>query len=121
MPTLKYYDTVAGAWKYLAAGSTETSENGLPAGGLTGQILVKNGNGDYETAWLDSSTLADKNYVHNFSVESEVTVNHNLGKYPAVQVMDSAGDEVEGEVYYVNTIQLIVRFTNPFSGMVTCN
>lgn len=67
------------------------------------------------------SSTADKNFVHNFTVSSVVPVNHNLNKYPAVSVIDSAGDEVIGEVYYMNTTQLIVRFVNPFSGRVTCN
>lgn len=63
----------------------------------------------------------DANFVQPFTVADTVPVNHNLNKYPAVSIMDSAGDEVEGEVYYVNTTQLIVSFSNPFSGQITCN
>lgn len=46
------------------------------------------------------------------------TVNHNLGKRPAVQVFDSAGTQVEGDVAHLNVNTLTVTFAFPFSG--TC-
>lgn len=64
---------------------------------------------------------ADKNYVQAFSVASLVSVAHNLGKYPAVTVFDSAGDQVEGDVDYTDLDNLTVTFSAPFSGEVTCN
>lgn len=121
MGTLKYFDTNSGEWKYLAAGEKGDPGEGIPLGGDDNWILVKDGTDDYVTKWVDPVILADKNHVVDFSVTDEVIVNHNLNKYPAVQVMDSAGDQVEGEVYYVNTSQLIVSFNSPFSGRVTCN
>lgn len=121
MPTLKYYDTNSGTWKYLAAGAQGVPGEGVAPGGEDLWILVKDGSEDYQTKWVEPSQLADKNHVTNFTVTDEVSITHNLNKYPSVSVMDSAGDQVEGEVYYVNPIQLIVRFNNPFSGRVTCN
>ena len=49
------------------------------------------------------------------------TVTHNLGKHPAVQVFDSAGTQVEGDVTHVNTSTLTVEFAYPFSGVVYLN
>ena len=121
MGTLKYYDTISEQWKYLAAGEKGDPGEGVAPGGEEFWVLVKDGSDDYVTKWVEPSELADKNHVTNFSVTDEVSITHNLNKYPAVSVMDSAGDQVEGEVYYVNTTQLIVRFTNPFSGRITCN
>lgn len=121
MATLKYFDTVSQEWKYLATGFKGDPGEGIPAGGDDGFVLVKDGNGDYVTKWVDPALLGDKNHVTPFTVTDEVSVAHNLDKYPAVFIMDSAGDQVEGEIFYVNTNQLIVRFANPFSGAVTCN
>jgi hypothetical protein len=65
--------------------------------------------------------LADKNYTQPFSVTDTVAVPHNLGKYPAVTVMDSAGDQVDGDVVFTDLNNLTVSFSAPFSGTVTCN
>ncbi len=94
---------------------------GLPSGGTTGQIITKASNDDYDFEYSNPNDLADKNFLQSFTVVSLVTVSHNLDKYPSVTVIDTAGDEVEGEVVYLSTNQLTVIFANPFSGTVTCN
>lgn len=94
--------------------------HGLPSGGVDGQYLVKDTDVPFAYRWANPQVI-DKNYVFDFTASSTVPVNHNLNKYPSVTVIDSAGDEVTGEVHYVNTSQLIVRFNAPFSGRVTCN
>lgn len=63
----------------------------------------------------------DKNFLQNFTNSSEVTVTHNLNKYPAVTVTDSTGDEVEGQIEHTSVNQLIARFTSSFTGKVVCN
>lgn len=101
-------------------GSKGDTGYGMPTGGLTGQVLQKNSDNPFDFSWFTPSFL-DKNYVLSFSVQSTVVVNHNLNKYPSVTVIDSAGDEVQGEVYHMNTSQLVLKFNAPFSGKVTCN
>lgn len=64
---------------------------------------------------------ADANFTQEFTVSDLVVVNHNLNKYPAVSIIDSAGDEVLGEVLYSSPNQLTLGFASPFSGRVTCN
>jgi hypothetical protein len=93
---------------------------GLPPGGTDGQVLYKNSDESYDTEWR-TPTYSDKNYVQNFTTSSTVSVNHNLNKYPSVTVIDSAGDEVQGEVIHTNMFQLTVKFNAPFSGRITCN
>jgi hypothetical protein len=44
------------------------------------------------------------------------TITHNLGRYPAVTVVDSAGTPVIGKVIYVSANQVTVTFTSAFSG-----
>jgi len=94
---------------------------GLPTGGTTGQLVAKASNDNYDYTFLSVNDIGDKHVSQEFSVSDLVIVTHNLSKYPAVNVIDSAGDEVEGEVYYPSQSQVIVRFTNPFSGRITCN
>lgn len=94
---------------------------GLPTGGLTGQIIVKTSNDDFDFGFASPSSLADKNYVQSFSVSSNVLVNHGLNKYPSVTVFDTAGDEVEGTVEHLSPTSLRLIFSAAFSGTVTCN
>lgn len=65
---------------------------------------------------------ADKYYEHTQASPSAVwTVNHGLDKYPAVTILTSAGDEVEGEVAHLSTNQLTITFTAAFAGRAYCN
>lgn len=43
-------------------------------------------------------------------------VSHNLGKFPQVTVIDSAGDVVYGDVKYIDTNILEIKFSMPISG-----
>lgn len=90
---------------------------GVPEGGNPGDVLTRTVDG---TAWhvFDAT---DKYFEQAFSVTNSVTVNHNLNKYPAVTVHDSAGDEVEGSIVHASVNQLSVTFSAPFSGRVTCS
>jgi len=65
--------------------------------------------------------VGDKNYNYPFTNQSALTLIHNLGKYPAVSVMDSAGDEVEAGVEYVDINTVDLDFIGSFSGIVTLN
>jgi len=93
---------------------------GVPAGGLPGQLLVKVGYDDYDSDW-GTIEGSDKYYIQNFLTSSTVAVTHNLAKYPSVTVHDSSGDEVEGNVEHININSLTVTFSAPFSGTITCN
>lgn len=64
---------------------------------------------------------SDKNYIQVFTSLASVTVAHNLGKYPAVQVIDSALSQCEGTVVHIDVNNLTIFFSASFSGTVTCN
>src|SRR5688572_4371783 len=70
---------------------------------------------------MPADAPVDKYYVHPFTNLSEVTVPHNLNKRPSISVENSAGDEVEGEVKYVDPNTMIVRFSSSFTGRIICN
>ena len=64
----------------------------------------------------------DKNYVHVQSEASdEWVIVHNLNKYPSVSVIDSAGDEVIGDVHYDSVNQVTLTFEGSFKGRATLN
>lgn len=65
---------------------------------------------------------SDAHYRHDQVTASTTwTVVHNLGKRPAVQVFDSAGDEAEGLLRHVTLDECVIEFSAPFSGTVICN
>lgn len=90
---------------------------GIPSGGSPGEVIVKTEDG---TAWA-AFEGADKNYTSNFMPTDNLVVNHNLNKYPSVSVINTAGDEVIGNVTYLTLNSIIVSFSAPFGGRVTCN
>lgn len=66
--------------------------------------------------------IADLNYIHNQTEASdEWVIVHNLNKYPAVSIIDSAGDEVEGNVHYDSLNQVTITFIGAFKGTATLN
>ncbi len=44
------------------------------------------------------------------------TINHNLGRYPAVTVTDYSGNVVYGDVLYVSTNQVTITFSGAEGG-----
>lgn len=56
-------------------------------------------------------------HIHTQGTAATVwTINHALGGYPSVSVVDSAKTVVFGEVNYISTTQVVVNFTSAFSG-----
>lgn len=65
---------------------------------------------------------ADLHFVHvQGPAASAWVITHGLGKYPTVRVVDSAGDECEGEIVYGSLNQLTITFSAPFSGTAYLN
>jgi parallel beta-helix repeat protein len=91
-------------------------------GGGTGNTVINNkwnATSDFEDLAAASGDIA---YTHHqTSASREWLVCHNLGKYPSVTVVDSAGSVVVGDVAYLNTEELIIRFTSEFSGRAFLN
>lgn len=106
----------------ISASSNTFSVSGALAGptGATGPTGPA-GTTDYTLLTNKPTIINDKNYIQPFTAVSTVSVTHNLGKYPAVTVIDSAGDECVGSVNHVSTNQLTVNFSASFSGTVYCN
>lgn len=48
-------------------------------------------------------------------------INHKLGKFPSVTVVDSAGTTVIGDVQYIDNNNVVVEFSSPFTGKAYLN
>lgn len=60
---------------------------------------------------------AASRHVHTQGTASTTwTINHTLGGYPSVMVVDSAKTVVYGEINYLSTTQVVVNFSSAFSG-----
>lgn len=56
-------------------------------------------------------------YTHNQGTSSSTwTINHNLGYYPSVTVVDNGDNVVIGDVSYISTNQVSVSFSASFGG-----
>jgi hypothetical protein len=49
------------------------------------------------------------------------TVTHNLGKFPAVMVVDTGNSVLEADIHYADANQLTVSFGAPTSGKAYLN
>lgn len=75
--------------------------------------------------YRDTTSVADSykfSHIHTQTIAAvQWTVTHNLGKYPSVSIVDSADEEVIGEVEYIDTNSLTIKFTAAFSGKAFIN
>jgi hypothetical protein len=74
------------------------------------------------TSVTPSPGLGDLSYTHNQVVPSATwTINHNLGKRPTVDVIDSGGSTVIGEVVHLSVNSVRLDFSSAFGGTAYLN
>lgn len=65
---------------------------------------------------------AGVNYTHQQLVAASIwTINHNLGFKPAVELLNSGSQEIEGDVIHASLNQTIVSFTSQVAGTARLN
>ena len=70
----------------------------------------------------DTTIIEDKTFVYEQNLPSSVwNVKHDLGKFPAVSVVDSAGTEVVGAIDYIDENNVTLTFVGAFSGKAFFN
>lgn len=72
---------------------------------------------------IGAGTGDDKTYIHTQNIPAKIwEVNHNLGKYPSVTVVDSAGSSIAGaKISYDDFNNLTLTFAAIFSGKAYLN
>ena len=105
--------------------SSETNFYNIP-------LAYSSGNGNLnnlQSYSISVFTAGDKNLLHTQSSASNSwTVNHNMGKYPSVSIVEcdpsaneTDGDLVIGEVTYNSINQLTIKFAAAISGVAYIN
>ena len=101
--------------------SDGTTFDNIPIGGI---LTFESANSGLAIVASDNKLTftAKLGYVFTQSTPSTTwTINHDLNKYPAVSIVDSANDEVIGEVHYTSTTQIVLTFSAAFSGKAFLN
>ena len=71
---------------------------------------------------LNTPLTGDKTYEHDqISPDNFWYINHNLGKYPNIQVFDSTKREVKTKIRHIDINNSISESNVPFNGKATCN
>lgn len=90
--------------------------------GLTGSSDFSGTTVEIDLDFAYIKTQVRENYIHDQQVASTSwVVNHNMNKYPSVNVVDTANDEVTGDVKYNSLNQITISFTAAFSGKAYLN
>lgn len=81
-------------------------------------ILADNTNWE---KWEGGESTGDKHYTYSILSQSYVGIQHNLGKKPAVTVLDTNGDEVFPDILHIDENTTTITFAEIFTGTVTFN
>ena len=66
--------------------------------------------------------VADKHFEFEQGIASDTwVIEHNLGKFPSIFVVDSAGNVVEGAERYIDENTIEIRFNGAFKGKAYLN
>ncbi len=92
----------------------------------TNSLLTSQDAGVYATvaSWNAISNKPDYNPFQSWTQDYSATtwtITHNLGKYPAVTVVDDNGNIMYGDVTYTNQNSISIVFTSEVNGKVYLN
>jgi len=91
--------------------------NVLTVGTVTTGTAAVNITGTIPSQVLNFVLPVSGSYIHTQSASASTwTINHNLGYYPAVSVVDSGENLVIGDVTYISANTLSVSFNASFGG-----
>jgi hypothetical protein len=115
---------LGGASRPLAVLRVTTGLTGAPGSSGQAQISADAGNaltqGSDQRLFVPSA--GDLTYTHQQNQASaDWLVTHGLGKFPSVTVIDSAGDQVDGDPVYIDQNSLRMVFSSAFSGRAFLN
>jgi hypothetical protein len=110
----------------IAVTQVTTGLTGAPGSQGIAQISTDPGNqltqGSDNRLFVPAPASSDLTYNHNQAQAVDIwLITHGLGKYPAVAVVDSAGDLVDGDVRYLDANSLQITFSSAFAGQAHLN
>lgn len=86
-------------------------------------LITKNFSADSLAAYYNTNNTFSQSTTTftQASAASTWVINHNLGKFPSVTIVDSANNVVVGYQVYNNNNQITLTFSAPFSGKAYLN
>lgn len=114
---------VGEAVTYIKTGTNEIEK--AVQTGLTQIGIQVNQAEEYANSAKQSAELAylyRSTYIHEQATAASTwIINHNLNKYPAVSVVDSAENEIIASVKYQDANTCIIEMSSPFKGKAYLN
>lgn len=102
----------------VSAGSYGSVNNGT----ISVPSISVNSKGVVTEASEQEIALVSQTYTHYQDTASNVwVINHNLGKFPSITTLDSAGSNVLGDILYNSNNTLTLTFSASFSGISYLN
>lgn len=96
------------------AGPPNSLSIGTVTGGASPQVTIT---GTAPNQTLNFVLPTGGSYTHNQGTSSSTwTINHNLGYYPSVTVVDNGDNVVIGDVSYTSVNQVSISFSASFGG-----
>lgn len=84
-----------------------------------GTTIAGSGGGGGSSAWADITGKPQLYYTGTFTDARNITVTHNMRKYPGYRVVDTGGTEwFGGEVTYTDLNTIKVSFNYLFGGTI---
>jgi hypothetical protein len=121
-------ETVTDGWQVIEVGYAQPAGAPGSPGDLTAETTARIAGDDANASAIAGETTragnaetllaSQQEFTQAFDGAAVIAVNHNLGRYPAVTITDSAGDGIEGDVAYAGVNDLTITFSAPFSGTV---
>jgi hypothetical protein len=94
----------------MAVYVSETDKIYILKGGITNECWVT-----FESTQVTTFVFTQASSSNRWEI------NHKLGKFPSVTVVDSAGTTVIGDVQYIDNNNVVIEFSSPFTGKAYLN
>ena len=90
------------------------------------RVIIKDSEDDLKHKYVSFDDIltagSDKYYRHNQGIASSTwNVAHNLGKRPSITILDNSGNQIEGQIIYIDSNNAEIRFGYNASGTAECN
>lgn len=129
IPSVEHVVKVSDVGTQGPRGTIFISGTGLPTDdvGIDGDFYIDTSDSSavygpkVDGAWPTSplgrfSQFTQRHIFTQGSASATWSINHSLGGYPSVTVVNSTGTVVVGTVTYISTSEIQIDFTAPFSG-----
>jgi len=113
-PTVVLTDVEAGPQGAAGAAGADGAAGAAGADGAAGAAGA-----DGATGATGATGPAADNLTTVFeqsSASATWTINHNQGRYPSIDIIDSAGNHVIGDIQHNSVNQVVATFDNAFAG-----